>query len=242
MDAPLNAPVDAPLKTQSPYSSSDEDGEEAARPARYPVAYPSVRLPLSQLRLGRTSPPWYGAAWNLDGCSIGVTRSPASSPTMLVSPPGCSFVARPRGMPAGDIVFKYAFRRNLSFDGGGELPGILLSDGSSVALAWTEEGRAHAIIRHPCLPTVAALESTQLRARGQWNEVMLRVKLNTTDELGPVPDGILTTCVNGTVATTSTETFGGASPCTVTGLLVSLSFADASRRATCSLAGFVVVL
>jgi hypothetical protein len=129
---------------------------------------PVVKLPLSQLTLGRTTPPWYGAAWNTQTCTVvgDVLRVdyPRGSGTGRSHGPagGCNFKAVPRCLQGTDVTFRYRVRFAPSFQWGkgGKLPGIFVGtgsasggrhseDGSSVRVVWKRGGQLVAYVYPP---------------------------------------------------------------------------------------------
>lgn len=199
---------------------------------------PLVKLPLSQLTLGRTTAPWQGSAWVTKACSVegDVLRVeyPRGSGNFRGGGPrgGCSFKARPHCVPATDLTFSYRVRFADSFQWskGGKLPGIFVgsgeasgghhsSNGASMRVMWQEGGQLIGYVYPPSgVKQPAAYERAAdgsktghgdglfkdaglYVTKGDWNDIVVRVKLNSFDNDGkPNPDGVATLSVNGTPA------------------------------------------
>jgi hypothetical protein len=132
------------------------------------LGLPEVRLPLSQLTLGRTTAPWHASAWLTKACDIRgdalrVEYPRGSGAFHTGGPPGgCSFKARPRCLPATDLTFSYKvwFPGSFKWSKGGKLPGIFVGtgdaagghhspNGASVRVMWREDGRLVAYVYTP---------------------------------------------------------------------------------------------
>lgn len=179
---------------------------------------PAVSLPISQLVLGRTTPPWNGEAWHVE-------RVDADADVLRVTfRGGCSFLCSPQALPASDVTLSYTIRVSDGFRWArGWLPGLVIGSRespreASCRLAWHAHGRLSASVR---LPRDARQGREYYRQssngnnellggeglclkRGRWNTVVLRVRLNGFDDFQrPVQDGVLTVCVNGVMSTVS---------------------------------------
>ena len=161
---------------------------------------PRVSLPLSQLVLGRTAPPWHAEAWRHLECAV--VKDDALGDVLrvwLAQGPlgGCRFVAVPRGMPASDLTLTYSVRFSTCCGfGGGRLPGLSTDEGVRIGPAWDRDGRVSLRVGDAVHP----LDLDPLHTTG-WNEVALRVKLNSFAPDAPRRDALLTVSVNGRPAT-----------------------------------------
>lgn len=181
---------------------------------------PEVRLPCSQLLLGRTSPPWNARAWRL------LDRATVVDDALRVFG-ACDFKAAPRCLPAVDVALRYRMRfvdlhpestcptdihpvgYNADAHGGGSLPGLLVSGGGQGA-SWVKlvhrrrDAKTHSVCAKLGLPggRTHVLDLDDLQLHG-WNHIVLRLKLNKFVDGRPLADGTLTVCVNGKAATAS---------------------------------------
>lgn len=168
------------------------------------VGRPKVRLPMSQLVLGRTSTPWNGRAWNtrqnaaVVDDALRVTFDPAAGKLN-----GSSFKSVPPCLPATDVTLQYRVRfdEHFPWGRGGRLPGLVLGCGAgAVAVEWLRSGCAAARVLHEGR-TVFDDAQLHFERRGAWNQVILRVKLNGFDQDDTTPDGSLALSVNGRAVT-----------------------------------------
>lgn len=203
---------------------------------------PRVTLPISQLRLGRSGPPWNVVEWrgNLDAWTLktrsaGGGRATAYDLVCAALTPGPSFFrAVPRCCPSNDLTLCYSFRleRHKTRRRGGVLPGFAMgplahkftssvsstsldSNGSSesaeecsgsvgsletdtVLVEWLRHGRAVGVrVGDQRLFRDAKLT---MRRRA-WNDVVLRVRMNSWDEHGVARrDGVVCLALNGRAA------------------------------------------
>lgn len=208
-------------------------------PPSKPLGRPMVKLPVSQLSLGRTTAPWQGSAWNTrtsrvvgDVLRVDYPRGSGTSPK---DPPGgINFKARPHCLPAADLTFRYKVRFAETFDWGkgGKLPGIFIGSGdasggehspygASFRTMWRPDGKIIAYVyppsgvRQPAAYRDAAkkgydygdtlFDGAGLKVgRTKWNDIIMRVKLNSFDEDDePRDDGTITLSVNGQPASLS---------------------------------------
>ena len=202
---------------------------------------PRVSLPVSQLRLGRSGPPWNAVAWRggwkLDN-EQHVLIAQADDASL-------SFRAVPRCFPSGDLTLCYSFRlfqhvTSQRMAPQGVLPGFAVgwpiassssSSSSSAALSalsqsqssnnsldsnsssssgaddvWyclVEWARGGAAVVVRAWAGQVLFDDARLRLRrGKWNDVVLRVRLNSWDERGaPRRDGVVSLALNGRAAT-----------------------------------------
>lgn len=221
-----------------------------------------MNLPLSQLVLGRTGPPWHAEAWRRLPRSCTVEESVDRAHVLrLAFPAGCSFSATPRGFPTTDATLRYSikFDRDFAWGSWGMLPGLRMTSGkrcpATCGAMWLNDGRVvafvHATHRLPagcdyansklfdacpqgCIQgAFFGRACLQFRvARGAWNHVVLRVKLNSFDETGaPRPDGSITLAVNGKAATADGVVWRTGATSLIRGLHVDASAARDCRGA-----------
>lgn len=177
------------------------DGRTYADVVRELRGRPLVQLPLSQLTLGRTSPPWNAVAWTTtEDCHV-------DEDVMCVRyPRGCGFLAAPHCLPATDVTLWYRVRFKPGFDMArcGELPGLeACGRGSRRAAnkfrpAWLPGGR---VIARRGGENVFEKGDLDLHMNDTWNHIVLRVKLNDFDSDGPMSNGAISLSVNGRAAT-----------------------------------------
>lgn len=168
--------IDGPVVCASPKMTYA--AVAAAAPARRPpppriIGRPKANLPVSQLTLGRTSPPWYASSWSTDSAEI--VGDPdlgdllrvhyprgSGTPSSRGPPGGASFRATPRCLPATDVTLEYRVRFHSTFDWGygGKLPGLSIGEGpssggehssraASCRLMWQPGGRVIAYVYTP---------------------------------------------------------------------------------------------
>ena len=203
---------------------------------------PRVSLPVSQLRLGRSGPPWNAVAWRggwkLDNehCVLIAQDDDVHAPL--------SFRAVPRCFPSGDLTLCYSFRlfqhvTSQRMAPQGVLPGFAVgwpiaqppsSSSSSAALSalsrsqssdnslesnsssssgtddvWyclVEWTRGEAVVVRAWAGQVLFDDAGLRFRRGKWNDVVLRVRMNSWDERGaPRRDGVVSLALNGRAAT-----------------------------------------
>lgn len=145
---------------------------------------------------------------------------------------GCNFKARPRCLPARDVTltYKVRFAEDFQWSKGGKLPGLFIGYGdasggqrsptaASCRLMWRQDG---GIVAYVYTPSGIRQSHEYTRAvqpggkygdkvfaskfavgRGRdWNDIVLRVRLNGFDPSGePRADGLLTLGVNNQTAT-----------------------------------------
>ncbi len=219
---------------------------------------PRVSLPVSQLHLGRTTPPWNVVTWHGPvEQQWKVQRDADGLPSHVRvcvvpwRPVVASFRAVPHCFPARDVTLCYSVRMRQQHDkwgGGGTLPGLIIAgdplphlfvssssflstcssgfsldmmagsgsgsgseespgvsddpfvvsdDDSHCRVEWMRDGRAVVGLMDEQLFGNARL---RLHAT-KWNDVALRVKLNSWDEWGnPRHDGIVALALNGRAA------------------------------------------
>lgn len=186
-------------------------------PVKHLIGKPRVLLPFSQLVIGRTTPPWYGFAWRIWGCTVrgDVLRVSYPRGSGRVSSSGqvggCNFKAQPRCFPATDAMlhYKVKFSPDFLWGKGGELPGLCVGPGKAPGLKWLEGGRVVAHVYSPSdsqqkfdKTEIFGKAHLQLKCGGAWNDIIIRVKMNAIDDDGlPVRNGILTISVNGEAVT-----------------------------------------
>lgn len=231
-----------PITTTTPNATTTPTATNATKKAapKPLLGKPAVVLPLSQLTLGRTSPPWNASAWNIDTCEVRDNSMlrvyyPKGSSNFGTRPKGgCNFKAKPRCLPGTDVAFHYKvrFAKGFEWSKGGKLPGLFVGEGvasggrhskdaASFRLMWKKDGYVVAYvyvpsgIRQPVSYIKAAEEGDEfgdtlfakarlkLRDNLRWNDLVLRLKLNTFEDGGgdPRPDGMLSLCVNEQVVT-----------------------------------------
>lgn len=138
-------------------------------PPKPVLGRPPAALPISQLTLGRATPPWYGSSWKVSACeAVGDVlrvRFPRGSGAFSRGGPpgGVDFKAMPRGLPSTDATLKYKVRFAPGFDWsrGGKLPGMFIGDhggasggvhsatASSARIMWRRNGLAVAYVYLP---------------------------------------------------------------------------------------------
>lgn len=206
--------------------------------AATPLGRPPVKLPFSQLTLGRTEPPWNARAWSVKTCDVEGdvlrVRYPKGSGTFHSKGPhgGCNFKAEPHCLPATDVTLSYRvrFADNFEWSKGGKLPGLFIGHGSasggehsskaaSCRLMWLAKGK---VIAYVYVPTGvhqsvsygravhenrrygdSLFHDARLSLKGgmDWNDIVVRVKLNGFEDGKPVPDGVVSISVNNKAAT-----------------------------------------
>lgn len=178
-----------------------QDGRTYADAVRELKGRPLAQLPLSQLTLGRTSPPWNATHWTTtEDCHI------HDDVLRVRYPRGCGFLAAPHCLPATDVTLWYRVRFKPGFDlrRCGELPGLEASGrgtrrgADKFRPAWLPGGRA---IARSGQANVFEKADLELNMNDKWNHIVLRVKLNDFDTDGPMSNGALTLSVNGRAAT-----------------------------------------
>lgn len=185
----------------------NEDGRTYADVVRQLKGRPLVQLPLSQLTMGRTSPPWNALAWTMtEDCQV-------RDDVMCVRyPRGCGFLAAPHCLPATDVTLWYRVRFKPGFDlrRCGELPGLEACGRGSrrgthkFRPAWLPGGK---VIARRGPQNVLEKADLNLNMNDTWNTIVLRVKLNDIDTYGPVSNGAMTLSVNGRAATLGAQTW-----------------------------------
>lgn len=214
-----------------PLASRSDSGRSAL------LGKPKVQLPISQLTLGKTSPPWNAGAWRTESCAVqgDVLRVsyPRGSSNLSSHGPagGCNFKARPRCLPARDVTltYKVRFADNFEWSRGGKLPGLFIGYGdasggqrsptaASCRLMWRQDGGIVAYVYTPSGIRQSTEYSRAVQPGGKygdkvfaskfavgrqdWNDIVLRVRLNGFDQNGePKADGMLTLGVNNQTAT-----------------------------------------
>lgn len=203
---------------------------------------PRVTLPISQLRLGRSGPPWNVVEWhgNLDAWTLKTRSAGGATAYVLVCAaltPGPSFFrAVPRCCPSNDLTLCYSFRleRHKTRRRGGVLPGFAMgplaprSFTSSVSSTSLDSNGSSESAEEECSGSVGSLETDTVlvewlrhgRAVGvrvcdqrlfrdakltmrrkAWNDVVLRVRMNSWDEHGVARrDGVVCLALNGRAA------------------------------------------
>lgn len=155
----------SPLARSDSSRTNDSPAGTAGQPL---LGKPRVELPLSQLTLGKTSPPWNAGAWRINTCEVRgdvlhVSYPQGSSNLSSRGPPGgCNFKARPRCLPARDVTLSYKVRFAPEFEWskGGKLPGLFIGYGeasggehsataASCRLMWRQEGGVVAYVYTP---------------------------------------------------------------------------------------------
>lgn len=186
---PPRAPTYAEIVARRP------SAEAAAAPVL--VGRPRAALPITQLSLGRTTPPWNAVAWRADNCRVAGEVLAVD----LRRGAGVRFLAQPRGLPATEATLSYTARvaSDFAWSRGGTLPGVRVSDGAACVLAWRPRGELVARVGAREMLRDAGM---RLR-RGHWNTLVLRVRLNGFEDGRPRRDGVLAVCVNGAVASVS---------------------------------------
>ncbi len=183
---------------------------------------PKARLPMSQLTLGRTTPPWYAHSWKATG-GCGAATEDDEEVLRVEFPRGescpCAFRARPRCLPATDVTLHYRVKFAPNFEwapGGGRLPGLAVgcAEGSTAAtchVSWHVGGGVTLDV-FTDLPQPAALARGAKRLKygyelfkksklyvlhDSWNDIIVRVKLNSVAGGEPEADGAASLVVNG---------------------------------------------
>ena len=176
-------------------SCSSSDTEAPDKPL---IGKPRISLPLSQLALGRTTPPWNARAWKRVACDIRDDFDRAHVMRVRI-PGGCDFDAVPRCFPATDITLHYAvrFERRFAYGDGGVLPCVW----PGCTVRWSPDGRLAVWPRRVDSGSQPTTDSLALRGRGAWNDVVVRVRTPATDDAGATKEGIVSLCVNGLVTT-----------------------------------------
>lgn len=143
---------------------------------------PTTSLPVSQLVLGRTTPPWHAFAWkSAASCAVhGDVLRIAFSGGLPGGLPGdgCNFKARPLCLPARDAVFHYKVRFGHGFDWGrgGKLPGFFIGtgshgpDGASARLKWLEHGKVVASVSVPTTVRQKRSYNSSISRRGSFGD------------------------------------------------------------------------
>ena len=173
---------------------------------------PHVTLPTSQLTLGRTAPPWNAMCWEaLAGCAIlgnSVLR-------VKYALGGSSFVAVPSCFPCEHATLHFSVRFGREWCascgfGGGRFPGLVARGAKGARLlfapAWLRSGRLVAAVYAPGSSqptTLLERAALKLQTNGAWNDVVLRVKLNSArgEDGMQGGDGEVSISVNGAAAT-----------------------------------------
>ena len=168
---------------------SSDSGSDGPSPDARIIGKPRISLPLSQLSLGRTAPPWNAQAWKRLACDIRDDMERAAVMRVRI-PGGCDFRAVPRCFPATDVTVHYAvrFERQFSYGEGGALPCVW----PGCAVRWSPEGKLAVWTNRG-----ATTDSLCLRRRGMWNEVVVRVRVPSVDGTGSKRGGIVSLSVNG---------------------------------------------
>ncbi len=115
-------------------------------------------------------------------------------------PGGCQFDALPRCFPTTDITLHYSlrFERRFAYGDGGVLPCVW----PACDVRWTSDGRLALWQRGR--PGCAITEPLELRGRGAWNDVVVRVRVGAGDTVTGTASAVTGTAslsVNGRVST-----------------------------------------
>ena len=144
---------------------------------------------MSQLSLGRTTPPWLGSAWKTAACTVDgdvlrVSYPRGSGPFTAGGPRGgCAFKARPHVLPATDAILGYRvrFAPRFPWSSGGKLPGLFVghgdagggrrsATGSSCRVMWINGGQAVAYLYLPLGLKQSREYQDQAVTKGQYGD------------------------------------------------------------------------
>ncbi len=192
-DPPSRAPTYAEIVARRP-ARAPPPAAAAAPPL---LGRPRAVLPVSQLSLGRTTPPWNGAAWLVDHCRVAGGGEVLA--VDLSRGAGARFLASPRGLPATDVTLSYTarFASDFAWSRGGTLPGLQVGREAACALAWLPRGQ---LVARDGIGRELLRDADLRLRRGRWNTLVLRVRLNGFEDGRAARDGVLAVCVNGAVA------------------------------------------